>query len=62
MPPVLRPLALGELLDHTFQLYRKKFLLFVGIAAIPRLVVFVIQVGLQSAIFTAPGVALAQRR
>jgi hypothetical protein len=59
MPPVLRPLALGELLDHTFQLYRKKFLLFVGIAAIPRLVVFVIQVGLQSAIFTAPGVAFS---
>jgi hypothetical protein len=52
MPPVLRPLALGELLDHTFQLYRKKFLLFVGIAAIPRLIVFIIQVGLQSAIFT----------
>jgi hypothetical protein len=52
MPPVLRPLALGELLDHTFQLYRKKFLLFVGIAAIPRLIVFVVQVGLQSAIFT----------
>jgi uncharacterized integral membrane protein len=43
MPPVLRPLALGELLDHTFQLYRKKFLLFVGIAAIPQLIIFAIQ-------------------
>lgn len=59
MPPVLRPLALGELLDHTFQLYRKKFLLFVGIAAIPRLIVFIIQVGLQSAIFTAPAAAFS---
>lgn len=59
MPPLLRPLALGELLDHTFQLYRKKFLLFVGIAAIPRLIVFIIQVAMQSAIFTAPGAAFS---
>jgi hypothetical protein len=31
----LRPLSLGELLDRTFSLYRRHFLLFVGIAAIP---------------------------
>jgi|HubBroStandDraft_2_1064218.scaffolds.fasta_scaffold122025_2 hypothetical protein len=31
----LRPLSLGELLDRTFLLYRKHFLLFAGIAAIP---------------------------
>ena len=31
----LRPLSLGELLDRTFFLYRRHFLLFVGIAAIP---------------------------
>ncbi len=31
----LRPLSLGELLDRTFFLYRRNFLLFVGIAAIP---------------------------
>jgi len=31
----LRPLALGELLDHTFRLYRNHFWLFVGIMAIP---------------------------
>ena len=31
----LRPLSLGELLDRTFFLYRRHFLLFVGISAIP---------------------------
>ncbi len=31
----LRPLSLGELLDRTFFLYRRHFLLFAGIAAIP---------------------------
>ena len=31
----LRPLSLGELLDRTFFLYRKNFLLFFGIAALP---------------------------
>jgi hypothetical protein len=37
----LRPLSLGELLDRTFFLYRRHFLLFIGIAAIPYLVVVV---------------------
>lgn len=31
----LRPMSLGELLDHTFSLYRKNFWVFVGIMAIP---------------------------
>lgn len=31
----LRPLSLGELLDRTFFLYRRHFLLFMGVAAIP---------------------------
>ena len=35
----LRPLTLGELLDQTFSLYRKHFLLFVGIMAAPMLIV-----------------------
>jgi hypothetical protein len=39
----LRPLSLGELLDRTFSLYRSHFLLFVGISAIPRIFVLVIQ-------------------
>jgi hypothetical protein len=38
----LRPLSLGELLDRTFFLYRRHFLLFVGIAAIPYSFFFVI--------------------
>jgi hypothetical protein len=35
----LRPLSLGEILDRTFSLYRRHFLLFLGIAAIPRLLI-----------------------
>lgn len=35
----LRPLSLGEILDRTFTLYRRHFLLFVGIFAIPQLLV-----------------------
>jgi hypothetical protein len=35
----LRPLSLGEILDRTFSLYRRNFLLFVGIAAFPHLLV-----------------------
>jgi uncharacterized membrane protein len=35
----LRPLSLGEILDRTFTLYRNNFLLFVGITAIPQLLV-----------------------
>lgn len=39
----LRPLSLGELLDRTFTLYRRHFLLFVGISAIPYLLVLALQ-------------------
>ena len=35
MPAALRPLSTGELLDQTFALYRSRFGLFVGIAALP---------------------------
>jgi hypothetical protein len=38
-PLDLRPLSLGELLDRTFFLYRRHFLMFVGIAAFPYLLV-----------------------
>jgi hypothetical protein len=34
MTEVLRPMSTGQLLDHTFALYRKNFLLFVGIATV----------------------------
>jgi hypothetical protein len=34
MAEPLRPMSTGQLLDHTFTLYRKNFLLFVGIATV----------------------------
>ena len=40
---MLRPLTTGELLDRTFALYRKNFLFFVTIIAIPALVVLAVQ-------------------
>ena len=43
MSVMLRPLTLGELLDRAFQLYRSRFAVFVGIAAVAYLPLFVIQ-------------------
>ena len=40
----LRPLNLGEILDRTFTLYRRHFLLFVGISAIPQTLVLAVNV------------------
>ena len=40
----LRPLNLGEILDRTFTLYRRHFLLFIGISAIPQTLVLAINV------------------
>lgn len=45
MVTVLRPLSTSELLDRTFHLYRNNFLVFIGITAIPQLVVFALQLG-----------------
>jgi len=39
----LRPMNLGEILDRTLQIYRAKLLVFVGIAAIPALVMISIE-------------------
>jgi hypothetical protein len=39
----LRPLSIGELLDRTFSLYRRNFALFIGIAALPQLLVLALQ-------------------
>lgn len=40
MPDVdLRPLSLGEMLDRTFSLYRRNFVLFLGITALPNLLI-----------------------
>jgi len=43
MVTILRPLSLSELLDRTFFLYRKHFVLFVGIVALPELIVLAVQ-------------------
>ncbi len=40
MPAALRPMSLGEILDRSFGIYRKHFLLFVSIAASMMAVVF----------------------
>jgi hypothetical protein len=42
MQTALRPMNLGEILDRTFAIYRKKFWLFAGIAAVPALVMLAI--------------------
>jgi hypothetical protein len=39
----LRPLTIGELLDRTFFYYRRHFVLFVGIAALPSAFLLVVQ-------------------
>jgi hypothetical protein len=41
----LRPMTLGEVLDRTFSLYRRNFLLFVGIAALPHLLILLFRFG-----------------
>jgi hypothetical protein len=51
----LRPLSLGEILDRTFTLYRRYFLLFLGISGIPRIPVLALQMA-QSAM--APSLIL----
>jgi len=43
MATPLRPMSLGEILDRTFEIYRKRFLLFVGIAAPPSVVILALQ-------------------
>ena len=43
MVTVLRPLSTSELLDRTFHLYRNNFLVFVGIVAIPQLIVLALR-------------------
>jgi hypothetical protein len=43
MVTVLRPLSISELLDRTFHLYRNHFLVFVGIVAIPQLLMLALR-------------------
>ena len=44
----LRPLSLGELLDRTFTVYRNHFWLFVGIMALPEIIIVIATMGVQS--------------
>lgn len=44
MATQVRPLSLGEILDRTFQFYRKDFPLFLGIAAVPQLIALFIRI------------------
>ena len=46
--PDLRPLSFGELLDRTFTYYRRHFLLFVGIMAVPQALIVAMNVVLQA--------------
>src|SRR6202171_2737382 len=55
----LRPLSIGELLDRTFSLYRRNFLLFIGIAAIPHLLVLAVKLA-QVACMPVAGKVAAQ--
>ncbi len=53
----LRPLSLGEVLDRTFTLYRNHFWLFVGIMALPQLIIVILSVllqGLMTPVFAVP--------
>src|SRR5579883_747629 len=38
----LRPLALGEMLDHSFNLYRRDFVLFFGVSMLPALLILIV--------------------
>ena len=46
MNNLLRPLSTGELLDRTFSIYRRNFVLFFAIAAVPQLLLFGGQLGI----------------
>lgn len=58
MATALRPLSTGELLDRTFSIYRDRFGLFVGIFAIPHLLVLAYQcLGIS---FQSPNLGIGQ--
>jgi Membrane domain of glycerophosphoryl diester phosphodiesterase len=52
----LRPLTIGEILDRMFTLYRRHFLLFVGITAVPQVLLLAFQVG-RLWFFGGPGIS-----
>ena len=54
MVTVLRPLSISELLDRTFHLYRNNFLVFIGIMAVPQLIVLVLRLMMAMTLTTRP--------
>ena len=54
----LRPMSLGEILDRTFSLYRRHFLLFVGIAAIPHVLILGVTLAQVAVLSKAPSLTL----
>lgn len=54
MAHTLRPLSLGKLLDETFDIYQHNFLLFVGISAVPNLILLLLRFGMVSSALNRP--------
>ncbi|HEX4032366.1 MAG TPA: glycerophosphoryl diester phosphodiesterase membrane domain-containing protein [Terracidiphilus sp.] len=52
MSETLRPMTLGDILDRTIQLYRRNFVSFAGIAAVPTVVILAFMVPLLAAVGT----------
>jgi len=54
MSYTLRPLSLGKLLDETFDIYRRHFLLFLCLSAIPNIALLLIELGLAPVLKVTP--------
>lgn len=54
MTAPLRPMTLGEILDRTFEVYRKRFFAFAGLSAIPALAMLLMHVADQLWLRTRP--------
>jgi hypothetical protein len=58
MADTLRPLTLGQLLDETFDIYRRNFLLFVGISLVPNLAQYLLALAVAAGAHGKPGFVL----
>lgn len=54
MAHTLRPLSLGKLLDETFDIYRHNFLLFVGISALPNVILLLLRLSMGTSALNRP--------
>lgn len=61
MTTPLRPMNLGEILDRTFQIYRSRFLVFVGIAAVPALAMMAVEIADGSWLHASTSLQTSQR-